>query len=339
MKKPNGYGTVIKMKGNRRRPFHVKKTIGWNMKGHPIFKTIGYYATQQEAIQVLADYNKDPWDIETVGMTMAGLYDLFWEKKGHKLGVSNQGNIKAAYHHCRMLHSKEYREIKAYHMQECVDNCGKGYSTQKLIKNLFYHLDRFALELEIITRCFSELITCESAPDESTKRPFSDEEVARLWAIKDYPWADSVLVLLYTGFRITELLSIRLGDVDLAAGTIKQGIKTKAGRGRIVPIHSKILEIVECRVACTNDYVFGINGNNITYMVYSTFWNKVMSEIEAEHTPHECRHTLRSKMDSAGANKRCIDLIMGHKSKDVGENVYTHKKVEELKKAIELVTY
>ena len=56
-----------------------------------------------------------------------------------------------------------------------------------------------------------------------------------------------------------------------------------------------------------------------------------------DKTPHECRHTFRSRLDSAGANKVCIDLMMGHKSKEVGERVYTHKKLEELKFAIELI--
>jgi hypothetical protein len=37
-------------------------------------------------------------------------------------------------------------------------------------------------------------------------------------------------------------------------------------------------------------------------------------------------------------NKVCIDLMMGHKSKEVGERVYTHKTVQELKDAIELIT-
>ena len=41
---------------------------------------------------------------------------------------------------------------------------------------------------------------------------------------------------------------------------------------------------------------------------------------------------------AAGANKVCIDLMMGHKSKEVGERVYTHKTIEELKSAIELIT-
>lgn len=55
-------------------------------------------------------------------------------------------------------------------------------------------------------------------------------------------------------------------------------------------------------------------------------------------TPHECRHTFRSRLDSAGANKVCIDRIMGHKSKGTGERVYTHKNIEELKMNIELIT-
>ena len=67
------------------------------------------------------------------------------------------------------------------------------------------------------------------------------------------------------------------------------------------------------------------------------FWRKIMDTAEMKHTPHECRHTFRSRLDSAGANKRCIDLMMGHKSKDVGERVYTHKTFGELKTAIELL--
>lgn len=55
------------------------------------------------------------------------------------------------------------------------------------------------------------------------------------------------------------------------------------------------------------------------------------------HVPHECRHTFRSRLDSAGANKVCIDRIIGHKSNDVGERVYTHKTLQELKDTIALL--
>ena len=58
---------------------------------------------------------------------------------------------------------------------------------------------------------------------------------------------------------------------------------------------------------------------------------------DMSHTTHECRHTFRSRLDSLGANKVCIDKIMGHKTNDVGERVYTHKTIQELKKTIELI--
>ena len=55
------------------------------------------------------------------------------------------------------------------------------------------------------------------------------------------------------------------------------------------------------------------------------------------HTPHECRHTFETKLDSAGANRKCIDLLMGHVSKDTGNRVYNHKTLDELKATVELI--
>lgn len=56
-----------------------------------------------------------------------------------------------------------------------------------------------------------------------------------------------------------------------------------------------------------------------------------------KHTPHECRHTFRTRLDSAGANTKCMELLMGHTSKDTGNRVFTHKTVNELKVTIELI--
>ena len=91
------------------------------------------------------------------------------------------------------------------------------------------------------------------------------------------------------------------------------------------------------RMENNEGFLFGDCGSRLTKTMYYGHWNKIMKSLNLKHTPHECRHTFRSKLDSAGANKRCIDLLMGHKSKDVGERVYTHKTLEELREAIELL--
>lgn len=106
---------------------------------------------------------------------------------------------------------------------------------------------------------------------------------------------------------------------------------------RKLPDEEKLaLDVQRCEEG--NEYLFSINGKKVSTPKYYEIWNSIMNELEMEHTPHECRHTFRSRLDSAGANKVCIDLMMGHKSKEVGERVYTHKTVQELKDAIELIT-
>ena len=54
MKNPNGYGSVVKLSGNRRKPYAVRKTAGWNEKGHPIYINIGYFSTREEGLIALA---------------------------------------------------------------------------------------------------------------------------------------------------------------------------------------------------------------------------------------------------------------------------------------------
>lgn len=347
MKNPNGYGSVVKLSGNRRKPFWVRKTTGWNDKGHPIYETIGYCVTREEGNILLAEYNKNPWDVDRIKITLQELFNLWLEKKSQKLGNSNRNSLKSAYKHISKLSGMKYREIKSYHMQDCIDNCGKGYSTQGAIKNLWGHLDRFSLELDIITRCYSDLLTSDPIPQTSRER-FSDAEIKKVWNMyNEYingkkfdsvpaEWIDTVLIFLYSGFRISELLTLKTENVNLTNMTFKGGIKTNAGKNRIVPIHSAILQIVKNRLNKDFEYFININGQKVSQSSYRANWNCLMDYLNINKTPHECRHTFESILDSKGANRRCIDLMMGHVSKDVGNRVYNHKTIEELKVAIEL---
>lgn len=332
MKNPNGYGTVTKLSGNRRKPFIVKEGISGKQK------PIGYTATREEGLILLAQYNNNPWDIETDKITFKELYDLWVEKRSVKLGDSNRSSLKSAYKHCSSLNKMKYKQIKSYQMQDCIDSCGCGYSTQGAIKNLFGHLDRFALELDIVTRCCSDLLTSDPIP-ETSKEIFTDQEVNRLWENEKLDWVDSILFFLYTGFRISEMIALKVDNVDLEARTMIGGTKTAAGKNRIVPIHSKIFKIVQSHCSTSKSgYLFEYHGKKLNQSQYRIFWAATMKLLQMDHTPHECRHTFRSRLDSAGANKVCIDRIMGHKSKGTGERVYTHKNIEELRLNIELIT-
>ena len=337
MRNPNVYGSVIKLSGNRRRPYRVRKTIGWNEKGHPIYQSLGYTVTREGGMILLATYNKDPWNVDKSSMTLAELFELWLERKSSKVGAATLGNMKTIYSsHCKAFQKFKYTNIKAYQTQETIDNCGRGYSTQNFIKVFSRHLDKFALEMDISTRNYATLLTSAPAAVVSTKMPFSDAEIQTMWQSQDLPWVDSVLFLLYTGIRISEMLDLWTENINLENGTMKGGTKTRAGKDRIVPIHSKIRHIVERRMEDGNTYLFSYNDEKCGGTTYRVFWRDIMDTAEIQHTPHECRHTFRSRLDSAGANKRCIDLMMGHQSGDIGERIYTHKTFDELKSAIGL---
>ena len=186
----------------------------------------------------------------------------------------------------------KYRDIKSFHMQDCIDNCGCGYSTQWAIKNLFGHLDKFALELDVINKSYAQLTTAESIP-ETSKEPFTDDEVDLLWKHQDEPGVDSVLLFLYTGFRISEMLDLEKINIDLVERTFKGGTKTNAGKDRIIPIHSKVFKIVEKMMNSDGIYLISNNGKKYSKYEYYQLWDEVMNRYGLNHTPHECRHTLR----------------------------------------------
>lgn len=84
MRLPNGYGSVVKMSGKRRKPYMVRKTIGWHLdetKGRQIqdFQIIGYAETRAEGLKMLAEYNQNPYDVNVAKVTFSEVYER-WSK-------------------------------------------------------------------------------------------------------------------------------------------------------------------------------------------------------------------------------------------------------------------
>ena len=93
-----------------------------------------------------------------------------------------------------------------------------------------------------------------------------------------------VLIGIYSGWRPQELSILQIADIDLEAETMKGGLKTDAGKNRIVPIHPIIKPLIENRMKEANtlqsEYLFNdINGQQGTYMTYDKYrkrFQKVM---------------------------------------------------------------
>ncbi len=79
MKLPNGYGSVTKLSGKCRNPYVAKKSVGWHYdkdKDKQIrdYIIIGYVSTKADGLQMLADYNKNPFDTRAAKMTFSDVY-------------------------------------------------------------------------------------------------------------------------------------------------------------------------------------------------------------------------------------------------------------------------
>ena len=118
MRSPNGYGSVVKLSGKRRKPYMVRKTVGYDDRAFPVYCVIGYYPTRQDAMIALAQYNNDPYDVDLSKITMKDLFER-WSKEAFK--------------HCSPVYDMEYKKIRKTHMQNCIDSANRGYSTRSYI--------------------------------------------------------------------------------------------------------------------------------------------------------------------------------------------------------------
>ena len=162
-RRPNGTGSVIKLSGSRRKPYEVRGPVkGYTDKGYPIFDRIGYAETYDQGLEMLIEYNKSPYDPLERRITLEELFNRWKADAAPKLGEKNQRALSSAYKHINSLSQKQYIEITSNQMQLTIDRCGKGYSTQGIIKALWGHLDKYAYSLDVIIKKRSEELT--SAP-------------------------------------------------------------------------------------------------------------------------------------------------------------------------------
>ena len=347
MRNPNGYGGICKLGGKRRKPFQVRVTIGWEEneetgQAKQLYKTLGYYKSRPEAMLALATYNKNPNSFNSSTTTFKEIWEAWSKRKFDDKRNKSKAlyySYSAAYKAAKELHDMKFVDIKTAHLPAIIDNCPNRADSLNNIKMLFRQLFQYALQNDIGEKDYSQYVEVEAESNPKLKRvPFSDKERDLLWkSIEVVENVDSILIMIYSGVRPSELLLLETATIDLENRTMMGGIKTEAGKDRIIPINKKILPLIAKRKAEGYDFLISDNGKPLNYNAYyNNYWKPIMSKLNLDHRPHDCRHTCATLLDDAGANKISIKRILGHAVKSVTEK-YTHKSVEELKKAIDLI--
>jgi integrase len=216
---------------------------------------------------------------------------------------------------------------------------GLSYSSVKKVRSLISLLLKYADKIELATTNYAPLLSIGRNRPVRPHHTFSRQKINRLWKSVDSPGVDTVLILLYTGMRCGEMLQLQKADVHLRQRYIRITRSKTASGIRIIPIHHRILPLVEAHMSRSGETLIADDaGRPYNYSRYCTVWRSVMQLIRAEgHTTHDCRHTVATLLDNAGANETAKRRILGHAGGDITERVYTHKGLRQLRKCIELL--
>lgn len=339
MRLPNGYGSVYKLSGKRRNPFIVRVTVGWTDEGKQSLKTIGFYPTRQEGLNALAEYNSSPYDLDKGRITFSEIFDKWSSEHFPKVSENAIVNYNVAYKYCSPLYNMRFADIRKSHLQSVVDNSGKAYPTRKLIKTLLNQLYKYAMENDIVEKQYSHFVDVGKNEGKLNRVPFTNKEIQQLFDNDTFDFVDTILIMIYSGMRIGELLSLENKNIFLDKRYMIGGIKTDAGKNRIIPINKKIEKYIRKYYNPDNQYLItNFKGQQMKYSNYRREkFDNVMEKLNMDHNPHECRHTFATLMNRAGANKLCTKRIIGHASPDLIDKVYTHKDIEDLIEAIDLI--
>lgn len=152
----------------------------------------------------------------------------------------------------------------------------------------------------------------------------------------------AVYLMLATGVRVSELLGIRLGDIDPTCSTIR--IRGKGARERTVFLANRLLRMqlskyVFARTRCRPhvDLVF-LNTRNqpLTPQALRLRLRKLGSSLAFKQrlTPHRFRHTAATLLIEEGVDIRFVQRLLGHSSISTTE-IYTHVADVSLRTALE----
>ena len=147
-------------------------------------------------------------------------------------------------------------------------------------------------------------------------------------------------VLYATGLRVTELVSLRLGQVNLNQGVVR--VIGKGGRERLIPLGEESLEWLQRFIAGPRedilvekqtDFIFPTRRGDC--MTRQAFWHIIKrytqrAGIKQALSPHTLRHAFATHLLNHGADLRVVQMLLGHSDLSTTQ-IYTHVARERLR--------
>ena len=345
----NGFGSVKFLGKGRACPYGVYPPAEYDENGKLISKkAIAYVRTWEEGFAILTAYHAGTYEEgmkvslpgdssdesimqyimrkytqKSVGATFADVYEKFykWKYSTGELSQASERLTKTCYNLLKPLHSRVFSDLRHEDIQKVLLTLDCSESTKKVVRSLIKGMYKYAMINDLVKKDYSQYLKVDGAKPVHGEA-FTDEEIKALW--QGQTENDKIiLIMIYSGFRISEYQGL---EVNLSEGYFKGGIKTKAGKGRIVPIHSAILPLVRERIEKLGGLCFPEPATMRARMV--KYYH---------HTPHDTRHTFSALCERYKVPEADRKRLLGHALTDVTNGVYGHRTVEDLRKSIEMI--
>ena len=368
---PNGFGQISEIKGyNLRKPFRAMVTVGKRPDGSCIVKPLkpeAFFETYNDAYLALVEYNRNPYDLDN-DITMSELYEKWMNDSLKDASEAYKRTVTSCWAYCSSVYNMRVKDVRARHIKGCMENGirvetrgkNKGKEirptagTKSRMKSIFNLMLDYAVEYELADRNYartfeiSDNVIKEIEANKKKHINFSDDEMRILWSnVNKVKYVDWVLIQCYMGWRPQELATLRLDEVNLEKWYMQAGMKTEAGKQRIVPIHPKIKGLVvqnyQFAESIGSEFLFNDKGQThsgswaVTYDKYKSRFDKVVDQLglNPDHRPHDPRVTFTTNCKKAGIDEYALKEMVGHSIKDITESAYTIRDLEWLRKDLE----
>ena len=146
---------------------------------------------------------------------------------------------------------------------------------------------------------------------------------------------DKLIIELFyfTGMRLSELINIKISDLDFVNSQIK--VLGKRNKERLIPITYNVLNTLSDFKNMFNlkKFLFSDeNGKKLYSKKVYRIVNKYLAKISSmqKRSPHVLRHTFATQMLNNGADINAIKEILGHANLSATQ-IYTHNSIKKLK--------
>lgn len=361
-RRPNGSGTVVKLSGRRRKPFCARVTLDERnpINGEKKQLVIGTFETYQEALNALSLYSLtknntiskkeamaiDPEVYQKVQEKMSkkvptflDIYYILDKEDFSSLSPHTQNNMHGAIKHLKKLHYLKIDQITLRMIQDVFDEDGSNHGTQVHMKTICTKVFRYAVVNQYIDRNddYTSYIRVPKYEESDMHRPYTINEILALKKAGT-PEAHIMLIFIYTGVRINELLNINRDNIHIDEkcdddGTERlisymiTGSKTKAGKNRIVPIHDDIKQYVIDELLKPEKRLVDVSYPNFTNRTVLIKVNKLLN---THHTMHDTRKTFATLCQMNNLNVYIRKKVLGHRMNDITFDVYTNESKNRL---------